>query len=280
MFVKTIKIATAGAALASVALLSACAGQNSAAPATTSADTVNVAQKEDVQQLRSAVKGKGGGKEINCSANGAGGVGPHKVDLFAQETKAGTVGCTEAFTVITEYYDNVIEKSVGVNYILNVQGWRCWTDTGAEGSHSVFCGKNGLSMRTAPPAEDAGQAQPKLRFPNTTQTVELTGYNTQVDMVEFTLVQWQPGGPNNGHYVSVPGDTGTHRLPLAGAATVLGAANLCPTGEVTVDDKGLGSAPCSKATLVAGLKAGTHHLAQIAVDGNDNIARVAEIYTP
>ncbi|WP_406639856.1 hypothetical protein [Amycolatopsis sp. WGS_07] len=158
MLMKTVKLATVGAALGAVALLSACSGQNSAAPASNQSAPVNVAAKSQVQQPEAPVKkggsgGVGGGSEdVNCSEHG-GTVGPRKVSLIADATKAGTVGCTEAFNVITEYFDN-IDKAVGVNYMMTVQGWQCLTDTGAEGTHEVRCEKDGLKMHTTPPKDE------------------------------------------------------------------------------------------------------------------------------
>ncbi|MGW7532562.1 hypothetical protein [Amycolatopsis sp. NPDC054798] len=151
-------MATVAAALGAVALLSACSGQNSAAPASNQSAPVNVAAKNQVQQPDTPVKkgGSGGGgasaEDVNCSSLG-GPVGPRKVDLIADATKAGTVGCTEAFNVITEYFDK-IDQAVGSNYMLTVQGWKCLTDTGADGTHEIRCGKGGLKLHTTPPKDE------------------------------------------------------------------------------------------------------------------------------
>ncbi|WP_275292610.1 hypothetical protein [Amycolatopsis sp. La24] len=158
MLRKTVKLATVGAALGAVALLSACSGQNSAAPASYQSAPVNVAAKSQVQQPETPVKkgGSGGGgasaEDVNCSTLG-GPVGPRKVDLIADETKAGTVGCVEAFNVITEYFDN-IDKAIGSNYMMTVRGWQCLTDTGAEGTHEIRCAKDGFKLHTTPPKDE------------------------------------------------------------------------------------------------------------------------------
>ncbi|MEV4316723.1 hypothetical protein [Actinocrispum sp. NPDC049592] len=120
----------------------------------------------------------------------------------------------------------------------------------------------------------------EARFPDTTQTVWLTGYDAKVDMVQFKLTKWQPGGPNNGHYVDVPGDTGVHRLPLASNVTVLSVGTLCLSNEMSADSKGNGTAPCSKDVLLKSLKDGIMLVAEIKVDGTDHIAKVSERYTP
>ncbi len=122
--------------------------------------------------------------------------------------------------------------------------------------------------------------QPEARFPNTTQTVLLTGYDATVDMVQFKLTRWQPGGPNNGHYVDVPGDTGVHRLPLAKNVTVLSVGTLCLSNEMSADSKGNGTAPCPTDILLKSLKDGIMLVAEIKVDGTDHIAKVSERFTP
>ncbi|MBE1463553.1 hypothetical protein H4W33_002565 [Kibdelosporangium phytohabitans] len=144
MRVESLKLVTAGLAVAAGALLSACSGQDAAAPG----GTVDVAQKNQTQQLQgnTGVTDKSG-KNVNCSTNG-GKVGPHKVDLIAVQTNAGIVGCTEAFTVITEYYKNA-GNSEGTGRHLTVQGWQCAADTGARGTGSIGCDKDGLSFHTS-----------------------------------------------------------------------------------------------------------------------------------
>jgi hypothetical protein len=142
---------------------------------------------------------------------------------------------------------------------------------GAENDSSFQNGRN-----------DGGSTveQQSLRFPGTTQIVQLTGYDAKLAMVEFRLVHWIPGGPNNGHYEEVTGVPGMHRLPLAASPTVLSAANLCPADSATIGSDGLGNKPCSKDQLLTALKDGKMSYAQIQVDDNDHIAKVSELYTP
>jgi hypothetical protein len=230
-------------------LLSACSGQQAGTPAPVNESPENQARQQmhDAGQVSDEDV-----RDVNCSANGGGTVGPHQVDLIAVATEAGRVGCTEAFTVVTEYYENA-DKAEGTGRFLTVRGWNCGADTGAQGSGMIACEKDGLTFHTGP--VDIGESTvdgPEPRFPNTTQTVQLTGYDTALDMVEFHLVRWAPGGPNNGHYVEVPGDTGMHRLPLA----------------------------CCEDRLPAALLDDAAPFAEIEVDGDNHIAAVTEIYTP
>jgi hypothetical protein len=152
---------TVGLLVAGGALLSACSSGNNAAsptqssaPATTSAtSTVTTATTSSSSTGKATTtKSTGtGSKDVNCSANGAGKVGPkggRQVDLIAVATQAGTVGCTEAFNVIDEYYRDAPTKSEGTAHVLTVQGWKCLADTGAEGSGTIGCDKNGLALRT------------------------------------------------------------------------------------------------------------------------------------
>ena len=151
---------TVGLLVAGGALLSACSNGNNAAPpaqssapATTSAtSTVTTATSSSSTGKAATTKSTGtASKDVNCSANGAGKVGPkggRQVDLIAVATQAGTVGCTEAFNVIDEYYRDAPTKSEGTAHVLTVQGWKCLADTGAEGSGTIGCDKNGLALRT------------------------------------------------------------------------------------------------------------------------------------
>ncbi|MGW7537664.1 hypothetical protein [Amycolatopsis sp. NPDC054798] len=73
-----------------------------------------------------------------------------KVSLVATETKAGRPGCTEAINVITEYFKDAPEKAEGTAHVLNVSGWRCMADTGAQGSGRIGCDKDGMVFYTQP----------------------------------------------------------------------------------------------------------------------------------
>ncbi|SFQ78410.1 hypothetical protein [Amycolatopsis rubida] len=73
-----------------------------------------------------------------------------KVGLIATETPAGRPGCTEAIDVITQYFQDAPKKAEGTAHVLNVSGWRCMADTGAQGSGRVGCDKGGLVFYTQP----------------------------------------------------------------------------------------------------------------------------------
>jgi hypothetical protein len=155
---------TVGLVLAAAALLSACSGPDSAAPAPASSaahDTsapapATVPDTTAPHSAHSPATGRpaqGGndsaGDSVNCSANGGGKVGPvggEQVDLIADTTPSGTVGCTEAFNVITDYYRDAPAKSEGTAHYLVVQGWSCMADTGAHGSGAIGCEKEGLAF--------------------------------------------------------------------------------------------------------------------------------------
>lgn len=142
MRISSVKPVAAGVALAVTTLLSACSSQNSGAPVS----TVTASPENQAQQLHAAGKGL---DDVNCSANG-GKVGPEggeQVDLIAVASKAGRVGCTEAFNVITEYYRDAPTKSEGTAHALTVRGWDCLADTGAQGTGMIGCSKEGLSLQ-------------------------------------------------------------------------------------------------------------------------------------
>lgn len=63
---------------------------------------------------------------------------------------AGPVGGTEAINVISAYYRDAPTMAEGTGRHLAVQGWRCSADTGAYGSGSIGCGKDGFAFHTRP----------------------------------------------------------------------------------------------------------------------------------
>nr|WP_052479047.1 hypothetical protein [Kibdelosporangium sp. MJ126-NF4] len=203
MRIKSLKMVTVGFAVAAGALLSACSGQNAAAPS----DPVNAVPQEQAQQMRA-------GDDV---ANRSGNTSPAPAHRQGEE---GT-------------------------------------------------GSGGVKVDN-----------PDRKFPNTSRIAVLVGYNEQAGMVEFRLQRWVPGGAAEKHLDDVPGDIGTHRLPLADAATVRSALSICPTDQPVVDNEGYGAEKCSRQRLVTTLREGNSVNAKIDVDGADRIARVAEIYTP
>jgi hypothetical protein len=121
--------------------------------------------------------------------------------------------------------------------------------------------------------------QPQRRFAGTTLTVQLTGYDTNVDMVNFRRVRWAPGGPDNGHYVDLPDDPGTHRLPLAKSPRILSISTICST-TLTADNQGHATKPCTKDQLVTALNGPAKPFAELQVDPDDHITTLSELYTP
>ena len=151
---------------------------------------------------------------------------------------------------------------------------------------------SGCSLPTDAPTNSAvqpsGSAQdaaapspvtPQLRFPNKDLTANLLGYDDNAHMVRFQLVRNVAGGPDDGHYETDPGDPGQHRLPLSAAPVVLSAASLCSTHDVTVDEHGTGTTPCTSRQLIEALHRSPVR-AQLHVDGADRIDRVSELYHP
>lgn len=91
--------------------------------------------------------GETAGPPVDCGPIDA----PHgKVGLIASETKAGRPGCAEAINVITAYFQNAPKEAEGTAHVLNVSGWRCMADTGAQGSGRIGCDKDGLVFYTQP----------------------------------------------------------------------------------------------------------------------------------
>ncbi|VVJ17400.1 Uncharacterised protein [Amycolatopsis camponoti] len=287
---KTIKMVMVAGAFATTALLSACSGNNvsgTGSPAKNeAAAAVEQVPEGGGQGAATGGSGTAPNGDVNCSQYGGqvGAPGRPKMDLIAVAATDGTTpGCTEAFTVITEYYRKLPQAEGPGERVLDVEGkWTCARQAGSAGSQgAVVCGvpNSSLQLETRP-STGAGKTpvrQVRL-FPNTTQAVQFTGYDAGVRMVRFQLVTRQDGGPDNSHYVPLDGKT--YRLPLQEGGKVLSAATLCPGESVTIDDQGYGNGPCAQDRLLQKLKDGTSTLAQISVNGDDRIATVKEIYTP
>ncbi|WP_020662310.1 hypothetical protein [Amycolatopsis benzoatilytica] len=291
---KSMKLIMAGGAVAATALLSACSGNSVAANGSASAaGTAPVAAK-------SAPQGGSGGSaavtqerdsdgNVNCSVRG-GTVGPaggKQMNLIAMRSTDGSIpGCTEAFTVMSQYYKLVPTKGEGPGKrVLDVAGdWTCALGAGDELAQGVVnCGKGatGLMIKTAPVGAKTVSADPvQRRFPNTTQTVRFTGYDKAAGMAQFQLILWKSGGADDGHFTPVPGDSKTYRLPLSDRDQVFSAATLCSGGDVTVDGDGIGSKACSPQDLMTALTGANPPAAQIHVDQDDRIDVVKELYHP
>ena len=286
---KTVKIAMVAGAFTATALLSACSGNNAAGTSSPVQNTpAAVEQVPDGGGQGAATGGSGaadsGTGDVNCSRHGGqvGAPGRPKMDLIAVAATDGTTpGCTEAFTVITEYYQKLPQAEGPGERVLDVQGkWTCarQTDSAGGSQGAVVCGvpNSSLQLETRP-SSGAGTTPVRL-FPNTVQAVQFTGYDAGAQMVRFQLVTRQEGGPDGGHYVPLEGKT--YRLPLQKGGKVFSAATLCPGESVTIDGQGFGNGPCGQDRLLQQLKDGNSVLAQISVNGDDQIGTVKEIYHP
>ncbi|MFD2468061.1 hypothetical protein [Amycolatopsis silviterrae] len=281
---KSMKLVMVGGAVAATALLSACSGNNVDGNGSAAK---NISEVAAVKQGGSAGTAATSNGDVNCSKHG-GQVGPagKQMDLIAVQSANGSIpGCTEAFNVMTKYYELSPTQGEGPGKrVLGIDGhWDCALGAEEEFTQGVVnCGKDGgteFMIKTAPAAGKGQQpSAPTRRFPNTTQTVQFTGFDHSVNMAQFQLITWQKGGADNGHFV--PADPKTYRLPVSQAAKVFGAAELCPGDEVALDPQGRGTNPCTEEALMEALNGPNQLHAEIHVDKNDNIDVVKELYRP
>jgi hypothetical protein len=167
---RTARLLTIGLMLATVGLASACAGQpvvtvaptgSSAAvsapgapaePGAAAAPAEHGAHAPAAAPAEPAAPAAPESEAVNC-----GKVGPtdgQQVDLIAEATDAGTVGCTEAINVITQYYHDaaVPVPGDGTSRIREIGKWTCAIDTGEPvSSRQIGCGSDdGFAMHTQP----------------------------------------------------------------------------------------------------------------------------------
>jgi hypothetical protein len=166
-----VPLVAAGLALATLGLVTGCSGGAAApaapAPSASATATPAAPASHTTAAAAPATPEKGGtgddtGPGSAPASEGAtpgvepvscGPVGPEggaQVDLIADSTAAGRVGCTEAINVITAYYRDAPTKSEGTAHHLVVDGWDCLADTGAYGSGSIGCDKDGFAFHTEP----------------------------------------------------------------------------------------------------------------------------------
>ncbi|WP_409466610.1 hypothetical protein [Amycolatopsis sp. GA6-003] len=285
---KSMKLVMVGGAVAATALLSACSGNNVDGNGSAAKGISGAAAVKQNPQGGSAGAAAASNGDVNCSELG-GQVGPaggKQMDLIAVQSANGSIpGCTEAFNVMTKYYELAPTQGEGPGHrVLGIEGhWDCALGAEEEFTQGVVnCGKDGgaeFMIKTAPTRGGAGQsAAPTRRFPNTTQTVQFTGFDRSVNMAQFQLVTWKKGGADNGQFV--PSDAKTYRLPVSKTAQVFGAAELCPGGEVALDPQGRGTNPCTEQALMEALTGSNPLHAEIHVDQNDHIDVVKELYRP
>ncbi|MCK7624807.1 hypothetical protein MUU72_17135 [Streptomyces sp. RS10V-4] len=84
----------------------------------------------------------------------------HGVALFADPGAAGTVGCTEARTVMKEFFRRDPPRSGGHHGPLAVSGWSCRYDGGPTGTWITACRKGERAMHTEEAAEDSPGGPP------------------------------------------------------------------------------------------------------------------------
>jgi hypothetical protein len=140
---------TAVLTFAAIGLATACTGPPAAPPTNSAPSVDSTAASGPAPTTPAAPSAHPHGVEpVNC-----GEVGPDggaQVNLIADSTPAGRVGCTEAINVITEYYRRAPSQAEGTGHHLVVDRWACAADTGAYGSGSIGCGKDGFAFHTEP----------------------------------------------------------------------------------------------------------------------------------
>lgn len=97
------------------------------------------------------------------------------------------------------------------------------------------------STSTRPTAQVNAVAARKLQFPNTSEDVEITRYDTRNNMVQFHKVVREPGVPYV-YLIPDASDLADHELPLAPGATITSVDpngfpyQTCPPTHCTPDD--------------------------------------------
>ena len=139
--------------------LSACSSQDSAAPNTppSSAPGTTGPQSSPAQQSTpdSDDQDKSdlpNGTDVNCSTTGSGKVDTKdgkQVDLIAEATSTGTVGCAPALGVINDYFRDAPTKAKGDTHELIVQGWRCRLNPDNPVVGVIACDLDGLQFHTS-----------------------------------------------------------------------------------------------------------------------------------
>lgn len=176
------RLLTIGLMLATVGLASACAGQPVVTVAPTGSSAAVSAPGAPVEPAEPAAPAEHGAHEpdehgahapdaapaepaepavvpapeseaaVNCGKVGP--EGGQQVDLIAEATEAGTVGCTEAINVITQYYHDAAVQvpGDGTSRIREIGKWTCAIDTGGPVSaRQIGCGTDdGFAMHTQP----------------------------------------------------------------------------------------------------------------------------------
>ena len=119
-------------------------------------------------------------------------------------------------------------------------------------------------------------ASQKLMFPNTSFTASIVSYDTGAHMVVFQVMDYTPGGPDDGSYTPDPNKQGDYRLPLATNVQIKGELYLCPG----ITQPNLAGVSCTKDQFIQALENSEGDYADINVDATDHIAAISERYHP
>ena len=119
-------------------------------------------------------------------------------------------------------------------------------------------------------------SQQKLLFPDTSFTAFIQSYDATKQMIVFQVVDFQPGGPDDGSFVPDPNRPGIYRLPVTDSAEITGKIALCPE----IDKPMVVGVSCDRNDLVQQLQAGRQGYADVHVDATDHIDTVTERYHP
>jgi hypothetical protein len=154
MSIRSVQLFSVGLVLAAGGLASAFSGHPAASaqpavsvvPASFEAPSAPTALSTPVDAPVAGMPIADDGDEVNCGKVGPD--GGRQVDLIADATQAGTVGCDEAVNVVTEYY-HAAAKTVpgdGTARIRDIGTWTCLMDGG-----EIACGSDdGRALHTLP----------------------------------------------------------------------------------------------------------------------------------
>ncbi len=117
---------------------------------------------------------------------------------------------------------------------------------------------------------------PKLMFPNTSFTASIDGYDPATHLVSFQVVNFRPGGPDDGTFTPDPNRPGTYKLLVSDSAQITGRLALCPG----IDEPMSVGVSCDTNDFEQQLTSGRQAYADIHVDATDHIDVIDERYHP
>ena len=148
--------------------------------------------------------------------------------------------------------------------------WKAVQETPASGNP----GGGGQQQQTG--SGDPSATNQKLMFPNTSFTASIVSYDTGAHMVVFQVMDYTPGGPDDGSYTPDPNKPGDYRLPLAADVQVKGELYLCPG----ITQPELTGVSCTKDQFIQALENSEGDYADVNVDATDHITAISERYHP